>query len=164
PAGPRRDRHALLGHDLFESGQPWRVSRAVAQQPRALAQRLLIGRDARAVRRVETEHEPIEKAPPSARTLDKQTVHRRGQPQDTKPLAEHRLAAYRLAVDADDPPLPCRRVVPGADAQTAAARRDYRGYTPATDRARITGTLPTIDVGQPRPAQTTSRREKRHGF
>ena len=30
-AAPRRDRHTLFGHDLFEGGQPRRISRPIAQ-------------------------------------------------------------------------------------------------------------------------------------
>ena len=163
-AAPRRDRHALFGHDPFEGGQPRRVFRAVAQQPRALAQRLFIGRDARAMRRVETEHEPIEKTPPPARTLDKQPVHRRGQPQDAESLAERRLAAHRLAVDSHDPPLPRCRVVPSADAQAAAAGRDDRSDGPAAGRAILPWPRLTIDFGQLGPAQSAAGREKRHSL
>ena len=51
----RRDGDAVLGHVLLERGEPGRVGRAVAQQPGALAHRLLIGADARRMRRVEAE-------------------------------------------------------------------------------------------------------------
>src|SRR5207302_9883823 len=100
------------------------------------------------MRRVEAEHEPIEKTPPSARTLDKQPVHRRGEPHDAKPLTERRLAAHRLAVYPHHPPLARGRIVPGADAQAAAAGRDDRGDGPAAGRVILPRPGPTIDFGQ----------------
>ena len=61
------------------------------------------------MRRVEPEHQPIEQPPPAARAFDKQPVHLRRQPQHAEPLAERRLAARRLAVDAHHPALARRR-------------------------------------------------------
>ena len=66
------------GFDFLERRKPPRIANALAQQPRTLPQRLLIGADARSVRRIETKHEAIEKPPPAPRTLDEQAVHRRG--------------------------------------------------------------------------------------
>src|SRR5947207_7614361 len=49
------------------------------------------------MRRIEPQHQAVEKAPPAARAFDEEPVHLRRQPQDAEPLAERRLAARRLA-------------------------------------------------------------------
>ena len=157
------DRDPLFGHDLLEGGQPGRIGRAVAQQPRPLAQRMVIGGDARAMRRVEPEHEPVEKSPAAARSLEKQAVHLRGQPQHAQPLGKLRLAARRLAVDPHDPALaaiaPSRPVPmrsgPRRVATIAATAQPRAGGVPSRS-------TPPIDFAELGAAQTAPRREKGH--
>src|SRR5712691_8648474 len=129
--------------------------------------------------RIEAEHEPIEEPPAAARALEKEAIHRRGQPHYAEPLAQHRLASRRLAVDAHDPSLarrptgrPPGHLVPGvktlvatgSDVQGAAARRDDRGDSPAPARASGVSPLPAIDFGQFRPAQPAARRKEGYGL
>ena len=102
------------------------------------------------------EHQPVEKAPPRRRAFDKQPVHLRGQPEDAELLAERRLAACRLAVDADDAPLAAGGVAAGADPDRAASRRDRRRDGPARRRAARAGRVrrsisPSRAPRRPRP-------------
>jgi hypothetical protein len=83
------------------------------------------------MRRIEPEHEPVEKPPPAARAFDEQPVHLRRQPQHAQAFAERRLAAGRLAVDADDAALATLRLAPGADPDRPSACHDGRRHGPA---------------------------------
>ena len=104
-AATGRDGDTLLGHHLLERSKPSRVGGTTLQQSRALAQRLLVSGNARGMGRIKAQHQPIEKPPPATRAFEKEAVHRRRQPDHAEPLAEHSLAACRLAVDAHDPSL-----------------------------------------------------------
>src|ERR1700683_4587016 len=131
---------------------------AVAQQTRPLAHRMLIGGDARGMRWVEAEHEPVEKTPPRRRAFDKQPVHLGGQPRDADDLAERGLAARCLAVDPDDPPLAARGIAASTDLDRAASRLDCRGDGP-TGALGFLGVLTALDVAEPGMAQSAPRRQ-----
>src|SRR5215469_4692866 len=112
------------------------------------------------MRWIEAEHQAIEKPPPAARTVEKEPVHRRRQPYQAQPLAERRLAANRLSVDAHDTALACRAISPGPDPQRAAARCDDCGDRPPRIRRLASGLGSPIDLGQFGTAQPAARREK----
>jgi hypothetical protein len=114
--------------------------------------------------RVEAEHEPVEKPPASARTLDKEAIHRRCQPHQTEPLAQRRLATDRLAVDTYGSPLSGETIATRSDAQGAASGCDDSGYSPARGGILASGCLSAIDLTQLCPAQAAPRRKKRHGL
>ena len=113
--------------------------------------------------RIEAEHEPVEEPSPSARTFEKEAVHRRRQPHHAQPLAEGDLAARRFAVDAYDPPIAQAAIPPGADAQGAVSRRDGCGNRPAAGRSRTAvASRPAIDLAQLGATQPAPRGEERH--
>ena len=120
------------------------------------------------MRRIERQHQPVEKPPPAARAFEKQPIHLRGQPHHAEVLAERRLAARRLAVDPHHPALDgFRRIAAGADAQCAAPRREGRGDRPASGHGGGTAVFDRgapVDLGQFRAAQPAPRRQKRDGF
>ncbi len=171
PSG--RDRHSLRRHDFFDRREPGRVGRpvrptAVAQQVGTLAQSLFIGADTGRMRRIESEHEAIEKPPPAAGPFEEEAIHRRRQPDDPEARTELGLAARRLAVDTHDPPFAFHPVPAGADLQRAAPGRDRRGDGPAADRPGRRRCLPfgpaAIDVAEPGAAQPAPRRQKGQGL
>ena len=157
---PRRYGNALLCHDLLERGEPSRVGRTVAQYPRALAQRLLVSIDARCMRRVEAEHEPIEEPASPARTFEKEPIHQRRQPNDAQSFAERRLAARRLAVDSHNPPFTRCTIATGPDPKRAVPRRDDRRDGPPQIRSLASPVRPAIDLGQFSAAQAAARGKK----
>ncbi len=123
--------------------------------------------------RIEPQHQPVEKPPPPGGTLDKQAIHLRRQPQHAEPLAERRLAAGRLAIDADHAAFAAGSIPAGADADSAAARLDGRRDSPApsaglgraTGQARgLKAHVAPIDLAEPGMAQAAPRRQKRHRF
>src|SRR5438874_13433942 len=84
------------------------------------------------MRRIEPQHETVEKAPPAGWAFDEQPVHLRRQPQDAEPFAERRLAARRLAIDADKAAFAAFRLAPGADADIPPAGHDSCRDGPAS--------------------------------
>ena len=119
----------------------------------ALAQRLLIARDARGMRRIEPEHQPIEKPAPAAGPVDEQPIHRRRQPDDAEPLAECRLAARRLAVDPDDAALAVAagsRPVPIRNRTAAASSTIAATAQPRIGRDRCRRPRSAVDLGRAR--------------
>jgi hypothetical protein len=56
------------------------------------------------MRRLQREHQTIEKAPPVASTAGEEAIHRGRQPQDAQPFAKQ-VHGRRRTVDADLPPL-----------------------------------------------------------
>ena len=136
--GASRRRHGdpVLGHPGFQGGQPGGVALAIAQQPRAFPQGPFIDSQAGGMGRVEAEHQPVEKPPPRRRAIEEQAVHGRGQPQGAHHLGERRLAARRLAVDAQGPPRRSLRRRAGAERDRTAIAVELDGDAPARLRRR----------------------------
>ncbi len=119
--------------------EPGRIGRAlVGEETGALAHRLLIGRDAMGVRRIEPIDQPVEKAAPRRRRLGEQPVHLRRQPDDAEMLGQGGLRARRAAVDLHDAALAgvARGVAAGADLRGAARTRYRRRDRPGARRQR----------------------------
>src|SRR5713101_7859835 len=114
--------------------------------------------------RVEPEHQPIEKPPPAARTVEEEPIHWRRQPDDPKPLAERHLAARRFSVDAHDPPLTRCRVTAGADPHRAVPRGDDRSDGPTRIWRFAVSFGAAIDLGQLGAAQPAAWCKKRQRF
>src|SRR5580704_338837 len=75
---------------------------ALLEQAVAAAQGALELVDAGAVIGVDGEHQPIEEAPPLARRIGEQSVHRRRQPDDTQMVGEGARRGDAHAIDAID--------------------------------------------------------------
>ena len=116
----------------------------------------------RAVTRIETQDETIEKAAAFARRTGKKTVHRRRQPDHLDQVGENTGAALRLTVDTYDPFRPtarcCRRHDTRADLDCASRTIHCRRNRPPArpDRARQ---IAVSSLAQPVP-----RCEQRHSF
>ncbi len=82
------DCNARFRHFRFKPIQPRGIARAEFEQPRAFAHCSFIACVGARVACVEAEGETIEEAPPSARTLDKEPIHRRREPKDLHDLGE----------------------------------------------------------------------------
>ncbi|KAI1692065.1 hypothetical protein DdX_21460 [Ditylenchus destructor] len=84
----------MLRHPGFQCGQPVRVGGFVrAEQPVALAHRRFVARCVMRMTGCQRQRQPVEEAPPLARRLDEQPVHRRGQPEHRQPFGEAVAAA-----------------------------------------------------------------------
>src|SRR5437868_5406462 len=110
--------------------------------------------------RIEPQHEAVEKAPPAARAFDEEPVHLRRQPQDAQPFAERRLAACRLAIDADNAAFATIGLAPGADADIPPAGHNCRRDGPA-QMVTLGGPIATVDLAQPGIPQAAARGQKR---
>ena len=125
------------------------------------------------MRRIEPEHQPVEQPPPPGRSLDKQPVHLRRQPNTPSRSAKRRLAARRLAVDADDAALAGRTVATGRRAAVPIATGPRRVSTVAATaqpgparhlshpRHGGAGFAP-VDIAEPGMAQAAARGKERY--
>ena len=138
--------------------------RLSAQQPRALAQRMFIGGDARRHapgREPKTSRSRNRRRPAAA--LDEQPIHLRGQPDHRDELGERgpgRVPGF--AVDAHDaalsrPPLARSRVAAGADARPARGEVDASPQPPTSLQATFAG------CGADRPQPSGALRNPRPG-
>src|ERR1700740_2760798 len=113
------------------------------------------------MRRIEAEHEPIEKPAPAAGTLEEQAIHQRGQPHHTELLPQRRLAAHRFAVDTYDPALAGCGVMARPESDDPTPRHDDGGNSPAVGQAFVISRMvAAIKISEPGPAQPAARREK----
>jgi hypothetical protein len=115
------------------------------------------------MRRVEPEHQPVEKAAARRRAFDKQPVHLRGEPGDPDHLAERGLATRVFAVDAHDATLAASRVAARADLDLAAMRRDGRRDGPAGFGFLVIR-APAVEIRETRIAQATAGRKHRNSL
>ena len=141
----------MLGHRVFERGEPGGVRPFLREQLIAGPHRRFVASCMMRVARFERQHQPIEKAPPVASTAREQPIHGRRQPQDRQPLAE-RIDRRARAVDPHLPPL--RRGDHGSCA-------DIRLADTGRDGKRTAAALPR-HFAERRAAQTATWRQQRH--
>ena len=123
-AAPRRPRRRARPPRARSRRARRRCARALFEQPVAPAQRPLELADARAMARVDRQHEAVEEPAPLARRTGKQRIHRRRQPDDPHMVARRRAT---------------RRPARGRCGSSARRRR----RRPGSSRSRADGVSPS---------------------
>ena len=150
----------MLGKLRLQAREPLRVGCGkVGKQFAPCAHRGFITIAMLGMARVEGEDKAVEEAPPIARRFDEQAIHRRGEPEDGKPVAK-RGRGGGAAVDPDDP-APRGR---GFDAGTERHRRERRIALHLAEHGKATGRTVAHHIGQRRAPQPAPRCKQRYRF
>ena len=99
----RRDRDREFRRLVLDRVQPMRIGSCIFKQTVARAQRTVQCGGPAGMRRIDSQHQPVEKPPPIGGGAGEQTVHRRRQPDDPQMICKVCGGARRFAVDPVQP-------------------------------------------------------------